>query len=186
MPNYRRWFVPGGTYFFTCVTHMRARFLTEEAARNCLREAFVEVQSHSPFEIIAIVLLPDHIHTVWTLPPGDARYPTRWRRIKEEFTQRWLQRGGIELPQSNSRQERAMRGVWQKRYWEHVVWDEEDLERCVNYIHWNPRKHRLVTRVRDWPWSSFHRFVKEGQYRLDWGGTDPVPNWDAPEWGGDI
>jgi hypothetical protein len=76
MANYRRWFVPGGTFFFTCVTHLRAQFLTEEAARNSLREAFTEIQKRFPFEIVAIVLLPDHFHTVWSLPPGDDRYPT--------------------------------------------------------------------------------------------------------------
>jgi putative transposase len=110
----------------------------------------------------------------------------RWRRIKEEFTERWLERGGMELLQSLSRAKRSMRGVWQKRYWEHTIRDEEDLDRCVDYIHWNPCKHRLVTHVRDWPWSSFHRFVADGWYHADWGRIDPVPNWDAPEWGGDI
>jgi len=186
MPNYRRWFVPGGTFFFTCVTHMRARFLTDEAARDSLHEALAEIQERYPFEIVAIVLLPDHLHTVWSLPSGDARYPTRWRRIKAEFTERWLERGRVELSQSVSRANRSMRGIWQKRYWEHTVRDEADLERCVNYIHWNPCKHSLVSRVSDWPWSSFHRFVAQGHYELNWGNIDPVPNWDAPEWGGDI
>ena len=104
-------------------------------------------------------------------------------RIKEEFTKKWLSAGGQELAQSASRIKKRQRGIWQKRYWEHVVRDEEDLKRCVNYVHWNPRKHQLVARVRDWKWSSFHRMVLEGEYDIDWGGTDPTSGWDAPEWG---
>ena len=134
-------------------------------------------------EEIPFVLLPDHWHTVWILPPGDDRYPLRWMRIKEEFTERWLAAGGAELPQSESREKHRQRGVWQKRYWEHTVRDEDDLKRCVDYTHWNPRKHKLAARVRDWEWSSFHRMVREGEYDLDWGGTDPTPGWEAPEWG---
>ena len=183
MPDYRRNYVPGGTYFFTCVTHRRSPFLVSDLARKCLHEAIAEVRRSYPFEIVAIVLIPDHWHTIWTLPRGDDRYPMRWQRIKEEFTKRWLAAGGGEHDQSESRRKHRMRGVWQRRYWEHTVKDENDLERCVDYIHWNPRKHKLVDRVRDWPHSSFHRFVAEGQYDIDWGGTDPVPGWDAPEWG---
>ena len=183
MPNYRRNFVPGGTYFFTCVTYQRRPILTTDIGRRCLREAIQKVQGDHPFELFAIVLLPDHWHTVWVLPPGDDRYPLRWMRIKEEFTERWLEAGGTELPQSESREKHRQRGVWQKRYWEHTVRDEDDLKRCVDYTHWNPRKHKLAARVRDWEWSSFHRMVREGEYDIDWGGTDPTPGWDAPEWG---
>ena len=183
MPDYRRNYVPGGTYFFTCVTHRRAPFLTTALGRRCLREGIEKVQHDHPFEIVAIVLLPDHWHTVWALPRGDARYPLRWMRIKEEFTERWLNGGGGELPQSASRQRHRQRGVWHKRYWEYTVRDEDDLQRCVDYAHWNPRKHLLVPRVRDWEWSSFHRFVQLGEYDLDWGGADPTPDWDDPEWG---
>jgi putative transposase len=183
MPNYRRSYVPGGTYFFTCVTYRRRRMLTTDLGRRCLRTAIDTVKRDHPFEIVAIVLFPDHWHSVWTLPPGDDRYPTRWMRIKEEFTEAWLGGGGTELRQTASRKKKRHRGVWQKRYWEHTVCDEADLERCVDYIHWNPRKHKLVSRVRDWKWSSFHRFVAEGEYDLDWGATDPTPGWDEPEWG---
>jgi putative transposase len=107
-------------------------------------------------------------------------------RLKEEFSKNWLGSGGRELPQSESRRRQRYRGIWQKRYWEHTIEDELDLQRCVDYIHWNPCKHRVVSRVRDWPWSSFHRFVQAGEYDIHWGGIDPVPNWHAPEWGGDI
>jgi len=157
--------------------------MTTPLARNCLRKAIQTVQRDHPFDLVAIVLLPDHWHTVWSLPPGDARYPLRWLRIKEEFTKAWLEGGGGELPQSTSRKRHRQRGVWHKRYWEHTVEDEDDLKRCVDYVHWNPRKHKLVERVQDWRWSSFHRFVSLGEYELEWGGTDPTPDWDAPEWG---
>jgi putative transposase len=183
MPNYRRYYVPGGTYFFTCVTYGRAPILTTPLGRSCLRRALRHVQHEHPFEIVAVVLLPEHLHTVWTLPAGDDRYPMRWMRIKEEYTEKWLEGGGAELAQTPSRTRHRQRGVWQKRYWEHFVAHEADLHRCVDYVHWNPRKHRHVARVCDWRWSSFHRFVTAGDYDLEWGGTDPTPGWDAPEWG---
>jgi hypothetical protein len=116
-------------------------------------------------------------------PAGDARYPLRWMRIKEEFTRAWLAAGGNEADQSASRSAHRLRGIWQKRYWEHTVRDESDLERCVDYAHWNPKKHKLVSRVRDWKWSSFHRLVRQGQYDLNWGAADPTPGWNEPEWG---
>jgi putative transposase len=182
MSHYRRNFVEGGTYFFTVVTYRRRPLLTIDVARAHLRAAFAAEQARRPFEIVAIVLLPDHLHTVWTLPRGDSNYPTRWRRIKEDFTQAYLAAGGTELWQTRSRHEHAQRGIWQRRYWEHTIADEDDLEHACNYIHWNPKKHGLVTRIRDWPYSSFHRFVAAGQYDLDWGGEDPTPNYNTPEW----
>jgi putative transposase len=183
MSNYRRYYVPGGTYFFTCVTHRRQPILTTDLGRKCLHAAIETVQKKHPFEIVAVVLLPDHWHTIWSLPVGDDRYPLRWMRIKEEFTELWLTQGGNESPQSKSRQKHRQRGIWQKRYWEHAVRDEADLQRCADYIHWNPRKHNLVENIADWPWSSFHRFVAAGEYEPAWGSSDPTPGWDAPEWG---
>ncbi len=183
MSNYRRNYVAGGTYFFTCVTHRRRPILTTDLGRACLRSAIDVVRRTHPFEIVAVVLLPDHWHTIWTLPPGDDRYPLRWMRIKEEFTKSWLERGGSEIRQSTSRGKHRQRGIWHKRYWEHTVEDENDLQRCVDYIHWNPRKHNLVQRVADYSWSSFHRFVTAGEYEPDWGRDDPAPGWDDPEWG---
>ncbi|MFN9341882.1 MAG: REP-associated tyrosine transposase [Planctomycetota bacterium] len=183
MPDYRRLHVPGGTYFFTCVTYGRRKILTTDLGRECLRTAIEKTRSRRAFEIVAIVLLPDHWHTVWTLPQGDANYSIRWMRIKEEFSKHWLAEGGTELKQSSSRVKHRQRGIWQKRYWEHTVRDEDDLKRCVDYIHWNPRKHGLVERVCDWQWSSFQRMVESGEYEREWGGIDPAPGWDAPEWG---
>ncbi len=96
MSDYRRYFVPGGTYFFTVVTHLRRPILVDDVSRTCLREAFVEILATYPFEINAIVLLPEHMHAIWTLPPKDDKYSMRWRRIKEEFTKRFLASGGAE------------------------------------------------------------------------------------------
>jgi putative transposase len=184
MSDYRRNYVPGGTYFFTVVTYRRRPFLISDLARACLHEAIDRTRRKWPFEIVAIVLLPDHWHTVWTLPRGDSRYSLRLQKIKEAFTRSFLTKGGIELRQSRSRIEHGLRGVWQKRFWEHTIDDEDDLHRCVDYAHWNPKKHGLVTSVKDWQWSSFHRFVAAGEYTPDWGRDDPAPGFDTPEWGG--
>ncbi|MEN6448879.1 MAG: transposase [Thermoguttaceae bacterium] len=183
MSDYRRWCAPGGTYFFTLVTERRRPILVTDLARRCLHDAIDEVRGDWPFELVAIVLLPDHLHAIWTLESGDDRYAIRWKRIKEEFTRRYLERGGEELPPNASRLRHQERGIWQRRYWEHCVRDEDDLKQCVDYIHWNPRKHSYVSNVRDWPWSSFRRFVALGEYTLDWGVQDPTPGYDDPEWG---
>jgi putative transposase len=183
MPDYRRWYVPGGAYFFTAVTHVRRPILCGDLARHSLHEAIKTVRDKWPIELVAIVLLPDHLHTVWTLPYGDAGYPTRWRRIKEEFTRAYLADGGKETPPTPSRLRQGERGVWQRRYWEHTVRDEDDMKRCVDYVHWNPKKHGYVANVRDWPWSSFHRHVRLGEYTVDWGAEDPAPGYNEPEWG---
>jgi putative transposase len=183
MADYRRWYVPGGTYFFTVVTHNRRPFLTSDLGRACLRGSLREIRARHPFELTAAVLLPNHLHTVWTLPRGDSRYSLRWRRIKDEFTSEFLSHGGAEASQSPSRTQHGYRGVWQKRFWEHTCRDEDDLKRWVDYVHWNPVKHGLVAHVRDWPWSSFHRFVRLGEYPITWGNADPTPGWTDPEWG---
>jgi|SRR5579885_1079845 len=182
MPHYRRNYVPGGTYFFTVVTHQRRPILTSELGRRCLREALLQVQQKHPFEVFAIVLLPDHLHTIWTLPPKDANFSLRWRKIKEEFTRSYLAGGGQEGSSTISRRRHRERAVWQRRFWEHTCRDEEDLKRFLDYLHWNPVKHRLAARVRDYPWSSFHRFVQLGEYDLDWGGDNPWPGYNEPEW----
>ena len=182
MSNYRRYYVPGGTYFFTLVTHERRPLFQHETARRCFREAILEEQRKHPFELFAIVLLPEHLHCVWSLPSGDARYSQRWAKIKETFTRSFLIAGGLEGQTTDSRRKHRERAVWQRRFWEHTVEDEDDLKRCVDYLHWNPVKHGLVNRVRDWPWSSFHRFVNAGEYDLDWGRTNPCAGYDEPEW----
>jgi putative transposase len=175
MPNYRRNFIPGGTYFFTVVTHDRRPILTTELGRSILRNVLREEKQKRPFEVIAIVLLPDHLHTVWTLPSGDSDFSKRWARIKSNFSRHYLNHGGIDGELSASRKRHLERAVWQRRYWEHTCRDEENLKRCVDYIHGNPVKHGLVAMVSDYPWSSFHRFVLHGEYEQGWGGGTDFP-----------
>lgn len=169
MSDYRRYTVPGAVVFFTVVTHERRRFLTDPLATRCLREAFRVVRSRYPFEMPAIVLLPDHLHAIWVLPSGDSNYATRWRYIKREFTVRYLSEGGEEGRRSDSRKLREERGVWQRRFWEHTILDESDFERHADYIHYNPVKHGLAACPGDWPHSSFHRWVRRQDYPSDWG-----------------
>ena len=173
MPDYRRWYVPGGTYFFTLVTYRRHRLFQNAAARELLGKVLREIQAELPFEIVAIVLLWDHLHTIWTLPPGDSDYSTRWKKLKGTFTHRWLKAGGYELPISASRKARGERGIWQRRFWEHTQLEADDLEAHVDYIHYNPVKHNYVLKPADWPFSSFRRYVDLGQYEENWGTTEP-------------
>ncbi|MEO2032170.1 MAG: transposase [Planctomycetaceae bacterium] len=183
MSDYRRWFVHGGTYFFTMVTYNRRRILTTEHGRAFLRQAITSVRSVHPFTLLATVLLPDHWHVVLQLPPGDDRYSLRLKQIKSEFSREWLGAGLPEATVTESQRKRGERGIWQPRFWEHVVRDEIDLERCVDYIHWNPRKHHLVRRIADWRWSSFHRFVRLGHYDVDWGAVAPNRANAPDDWG---
>ena len=128
-------------------------------------------------------MLPDHWHVVLSLPAGDDDYSQRLRLIKAGFTNRFLNSGGKAAEVTSSQGKRGERGVWQPRFWEHTIFDEEDLHRCVDYVHWNPRKHGLVARVADWPWSTFHPFVAAGHYDVDWGGTDPEFERKERDWG---
>jgi putative transposase len=164
MTDYRRANTEGGCYFFTIVTYDRRKFLTEPLARRCLREAWKETRQRSPFEVIAVCLLPNHLHCVRKLPEGDHDFSLRWARIKAGFTRRYLVAGGIECQQSISRTSRRERGIWQRRFWEHQIRDETDLRRHIDYTHYNPVGHGLVERVEDWPWSSYHRFAKTCAY----------------------
>ena len=168
MSDYRRYFVPGGTYFFTVVTENRSRLFAHRTARRLLGTVMRECVERLPLEVVAIVLLPDHLHALWTLPPGDARYSLRWQWIKREFTRRWLALGGSEQRRSDARRRERRRGVWQRRFWEHTIQDESDLEAHFDYIHYNPVKHGYVRRTYDWPWSSFRRWVREGHYAVNW------------------
>jgi putative transposase len=127
---------------------------------------YKSVQEHNPFETIAICVLPDHLHAIWALPAGDSNFAMRWSLLKSAFS-----RGlPVEMPRSASKIARRERGIWQRRYWEHAIRDDRDLERHVDYIHFNPVKHGYVTKVADWPHSSFHRFVSRGILPEDWGG----------------
>jgi len=168
MPDYRRFFCPGGTFFFTVVTHRRRAFLCQDIARHCLRIAINKIRCQRPFEPVAFVLLPDHFHCIWKLPDNDPDFSIRLGRIKKEFTELWLAKGGEVLAVSSARKEHHERGIWQKRFWEHTIRNDEDLLRHVNYIHYNPVKHGLVNCPHQWPFSSFHQWVKEEYYKQDW------------------
>ncbi|MES2105320.1 MAG: transposase [Pseudomonadota bacterium] len=166
MVRYRRNLVRGGTYFFTVtLADRQAAFLTEHI--DLLRNAFRSVQMEKPFRIDAIVVLPEHLHAIWTLPDDDADYALRWKKIKANFT-RLLIKSGIEL----NRNKKGEYDLWQRRYWEHTIADDEDMQRHVDYIHFNPVKHGLAKQVLTWPHSSFHRYVKDGMLPEDWAGCD--------------
>jgi len=170
MPNYRRAFVPGGCWFFTVNLLERLKNLLVDRI-GVLRLAVAATRRKLPFTIDAFVVLPDHLHAVLTLPPGDADFPTRWRLIKNRFArtipkQEWL---------SPVRAARYERGVWQRRFWEHLIRDEGDYARHVEYCYINPVKHNLVRRVGDWPHSSFHRDVRAGIFPADWAGETDMP-----------
>src|SRR5271154_4494551 len=152
MPDYRRNRVPGGTYFFTVnLLNRRANLLVKEIDR--LRNAVRQVRTRSPFHVDAWVVLPDHIHCLWTLPHGDADFPGRWRAIKTAFSK--------SLPSDEARSavmiKRGERGIWQRRYWEHTIRDDRDYAAHMDYIHFNPVKHGLVAEARSWEYSSFRR-----------------------------
>lgn len=164
MSNYRRAYIPGGVYFFTVVTHDRAPIFTSEERVKILRESFRKIMATRPFRIDAMVILPDHLHCIWRMPDGDTDYSSRWREIKKAASRRIA-------PATNSRNERA---VWQRRFWEHVIRDEEDWPRHVDYIHYNPVKHRLAASPALWPWSSFDVAVHKGWYPESWGASEPM------------
>ncbi|MGE8503531.1 MAG: REP-associated tyrosine transposase [Pseudomonas sp.] len=181
MSDYRRAAVPGGIYFFTLVSERRQPILTYPDIRQALREAIETVRLTQPFTIDAWVLLPDHLHAIWRLPPGDADFSNRWRLIKRHVTHAC---GKTYLRADLLSERRHVKGqgtFWQQRFWEHLIRDECDYARHFDYLHGNPLKHGLVTRVRDWPWSSFHRWVKQGVYPVDWGGDTSVNDLETGE-----
>jgi putative transposase len=162
MQRYRRNLVAGGTFFFTVnLLDRSSRLLVDEVAT--LRASVHEVRERYPFQIDAWVVLPEHMHCVWTLPEGDVDYPTRWRVIKARFSRAV----GGSRDVSSSRVSKGELGVWQRRYWEHTVRDERDLAAHVDYVHFNPVKHGYVARAADWPFSSYHRHVARGLYPLE-------------------
>jgi len=180
MPEYRRRYVAGGTFFFTVVTHRRRPVFASAQARAYLGRVMRQVQQDHPFEMVATVLLPEHWHCLWTLPDGDVDYSKRWGLIKATFTKSWLADGGHGSLVSSARVKHRERGIWQKRYWEHAIRDEIDLMRHVHYIHYNPVKHGLVRCPHEWPYSSFRHWVEDGYYGEDWlcdcrGASAPVP-----------
>jgi putative transposase len=163
MSHYRRIYQPGCSYFFTSVTHQRMKILSLPDNIARLQSAFDKVMGKKPFTMEAFVILPDHIHCIWRLPPGDSDYSTRWRLIKGHFSI------GIDKPAN----ERGEKNIWQGRFGEHLLRDEEDWRRHMDYIHYNPVKHGYVVSPEDWPHSSFRQALKDGLYAPDWGSGEP-------------
>ena len=172
--QYRRDYTAGATYFFTVLTYRRVPLFSQAEAVAALRTAIREEKARRPFSIDAIVIMPDHIHAIWTLPPEDSDYSMRWRNIKRAFT--------ATIPTANrpavfaSRQRKQEQAIWQRRFWEHRIRDECDFEQHVNYIHYNPVKHGYVSKAADWPYSSIHRCIRQGTLPADWGGAITLPD----------
>ena len=168
MPHYRR-ALTGTTYFFTVVTHQRRPILCDAPVRIALRHAIERVRLRLPFATDAMVLMPDHLHCIWTLPEGDTDFSSRWSQIKHHVS--YVCKELYPMTLSASRKRRNGGAFWQRRFWEHQIRNEFDMERHVDDIHFNPVKHGLVTAASAWPYSTFGRFVREGVYATDWGGN---------------
>ncbi|MDO8938047.1 MAG: transposase [Methylicorpusculum sp.] len=163
MSNYRRLYVPGGTYFFTLVSYRRQAIFADEQRVILLRQAFREVKNKRPFELLAAVVLPDHLHCLWTLPYGDADFSTRWQMVKTAFSRR--------VPSEVKANGSKM--LWQPRFYEHCLRGDNDFHKHMDYIHYNPVKHGLATKPGEWPYGSFRRFVNLGLYTSNWGEMSP-------------
>ena len=165
MSSYRRNYREGGTYFFTINLLQRDKTLLVDHI-EALRSAVATVKTSQPFTIDAWVVLPDHLHCIWTLPEGDSNYSSRWREVKKSFVKQLAKTEKL----SPVRLKNGERGIWQRRFWEHTIRSEVDYQHHIDYVYINPLKHGLVSRVKDWPFSSFHRDVKLGLYAEDWCG----------------
>lgn len=170
MSEYIRSYTQGATYFFTLVSYNRRDIFCNEDFLQAFKNSIKQIQQQYHFEIIAWVQLPDHLHCIWKMPENDANYSMRWSQIKRLTTQACPQYQLSLNELSHSKAKRHERGVWQRRFFEHQIKDEADLIKHMDYLHYNPIKHGLVTRVLDWPYSSFHRCVRQGFYAEDWSG----------------
>ncbi|WP_133137163.1 REP-associated tyrosine transposase [Legionella rowbothamii] len=176
--RYRRIIIPGASYFFTVnLQNRKSKLLTENIDK--LRFSFQNTMQYYPFGIEAIVVLPDHLHMIMSLPLDDGNYSVRWNCIKGTFSKQLPANESI----SNIRKNKRERGIWQKRFWEHLIRDEKDFEHHANYIHYNPVKHRYVVNPSDWEYSSIHRFIQKGILRNDWGCDDKFNLLDFGEMG---
>jgi len=176
MTNYRRIYTPGATWFFTINLAERNNNALLIENIDQLRQAFRYVKQRRPFDINAAVVLPEHLHCVWTLPPNYSEYSIRWNLLKAHFS-RSIHKGEHV---SVSRISKRERGIWQRRFWAHLITNERDFNQHIDYVHWNPVKHGWPKQAADWPYSSFHRYVKLGIYPLDWGGAEEF-NFDVGE-----
>ena len=167
MPNYIRGNTPGRTAFFTVNTFQRRKILLNDLVRPALKNAIIQTRERMPFQIDAWVLMPDHMHCIWTLPDNNHKASYRWSMIKRLVSQS-LKHSDAFVVSSRSRESRNESGVWQRRFWEHEILSESDYINHLNYCYWNPVKHQLVNSVKDWPYSTFHRDVKRGLYSNEW------------------
>ena len=168
MPNYRRLYIPGGTYFLTIVTYCRRPLFKSPDNIDLLRTCIAKVQKQQPFKITAAVILPDHLHFIWQLPADDSNYSQRVSRLKVLFTRAYKASHPSNLEISESRHKHRESDVWQRRFWEHLIRDEADLQNHLDYIHYNPVKHELVSCPHLWSYSSFYHWVDKGRYASDW------------------
>ncbi len=169
MPDYRRVFIKGGTYFLTLVTYKRQRIFADSLARTIFFEAVKHVQKYHPFEIKAYCILPDHIHLLMALSDQEVDYPIRVNLIKGRFSKLFIKQFGVTIPRNTSQIKNRELTIWQRRYWEHHIRDEEDFEHFFDYIHYNPIKHGEVEDLIDWKDSSFLDYVAKGYYEKSWG-----------------
>jgi putative transposase len=167
MPDYRRAYIKGGAFFFTVVTNGRYPIFYDKSAVDLLKASFRRVILAHPFDLDAIVVLPDHLHCIWILPEGDSDFSTRWRLIKSDFSRNYWAAPAAEI--SDSRLIKKERGIWQRRFWEHAIRNETDLNTHRDYIHYNPVKHGLADSPANWQYSSYNTFMKKGLYPADWG-----------------
>jgi putative transposase len=172
MAQYRRVYFPGGSFFFTIVVNGRKPIFKSAISRKLLREAWSTIHKKYPFTLVACCLLPEHLHCIWTMPENDSDYSMRWKGIKGLFSKEYnkVVRPVVKLSKSMKKKREA--GIWQRRFWEHTLCRQEDFNAHIDYIHYNPVKHGLVKNVSDWPWSTFHKYVKQGIYPADWGTDD--------------
>ncbi len=162
--QYRRAYAKGATYFFTAnLLNRNGTLLTDYI--DLLKQSIRTVKNSHPFHIDAIAILPDHIHTLWTLPDNESDFPLRWRLIKSGFSKNLPKTETI----SASRRKKGERGIWQRRFWEHLIRNEEDFANHVNYIHINPVKHGYVQKASDWRYTSIHKYIRTGILSSDWG-----------------
>ncbi len=169
MPNYRRSYILGGTFFFTLVTYQRKKIITSNQAIELLDLAISRVRTYHPFSIDAFCILPDHIHFIWTMNENDFDYSMRIGQLKRYFSRMYSDHFEVNSNLCDSRIKRGETAIWQRRFWEHTIRDNDDLSRHIEYIHFNPVKHGLVESAKDWPYSSFLQYVKNGFHDMGWG-----------------
>lgn len=169
MPNYRRAYIPGGTVFLTLVTYQRQPLFAQPENVALLRQAVATIRADLPFEIVAAVVLLEHLHFIWKLPPEDSNYSQRVGRIKVLFTRGFNKNQLATEALSLSRSKHREQNIWQRRFWEHTIQNDNELKNCLDYIHYNPVKHGLVSCPHLWEYSSFHKWVRQDYYNYDWG-----------------